>query len=285
MADFRRLWVVGGSCGSWVWVWILGSEFQSRHGDFRVRVSVYMVVDFLTPTTSHLEMHLALQKLDLFFLQNNVGRGCIYRVLQYILLLYHGNAARHYTADRSFWALAQMKHQVEPTKEINPWKHQQDDHILNLFIDTMGGWLKEMCKSRLLLNDAPVFHENLLKIWCGRTQRNDWYLLIHLDHSSARDFANSFHPTIKFTSEMSPENTVSLSTEIFKGQQRPFVTKQRRRKKFYRLLPCITRPHQIFKRFSWNTGTSFNRSLDLHISFNQPPIVSYRKEKSIMPQS
>ena len=22
MADFRRLWVVGGSCGSWVWVWV-----------------------------------------------------------------------------------------------------------------------------------------------------------------------------------------------------------------------------------------------------------------------
>ena len=33
------------------------------------------------------------------------------------------------------------------------------------------------------------------------------------------DFANSFHPTIKFTSEMSPEHTVFLSTEIFKGPQ------------------------------------------------------------------
>ena len=74
--------------------------------------------NILVIQASHLEMHLALQKLDLFFLQNNVGRGCIYRVLQYILLLYHGNAARHYTADHSFWALAQMKHQVEPTKEI-----------------------------------------------------------------------------------------------------------------------------------------------------------------------
>ena len=24
MADFRRLWVVGGSCGSWVWVKVVG---------------------------------------------------------------------------------------------------------------------------------------------------------------------------------------------------------------------------------------------------------------------
>ena len=78
---------------------------------------------------------------------------------------------------------------------------------------------------------------------------------------------------------------VTFMNKIHTTEQRPFVTKQRRRKKFYRFLPCITRPHQIFKRFSWNTGTSFNRSLDLHISFNQPPIVSYRKEKSIMPQS
>ena len=30
-------------------------------------------------------------------------------------------------------------------------------------------WLvKDMCKSRLLLNDMPVFHENLFKIRCGR---------------------------------------------------------------------------------------------------------------------
>ena len=74
--------------------------------------------NILVIQASHLEMHQALQKLDLFFLQNNVGRGCIYWVLQYILLLYHGSAARHYTADRSFWALAQMQHQVEPAKEI-----------------------------------------------------------------------------------------------------------------------------------------------------------------------
>ena len=30
-------------------------------------------------------------------------------------------------------------------------------------------WLvKDMCKSRLLLNDMPVFHEDLFKIRCGR---------------------------------------------------------------------------------------------------------------------
>ena len=31
------------------------------------------------------------------------------------------------------------------------------------------------------------------------------------------NFANSFHPTIKFTCEMSPENAVFLDTEVFKG--------------------------------------------------------------------
>ena len=47
--------------------------------------------------------------------------------------------------------------------------------------------------------------------------------------------------------------------------QRLFGTKQRRWKKFYRLLPLITRPHWILKRFSLNTGISFNSNLDLHI--------------------
>ena len=47
------------------------------------------------------------------------------------------------------------------------------------------------------------------------------------------------------------------------------VTKQRMRKKFYHLLPLMTRLHRISKtRFSWNTGTSFNSNLDLHISLN-----------------
>lgn len=64
------------------------------------------------------------------------------------------------------------------------------------------------------------------------------------------------------------------------SQQRPFITKQRRWKKFYHLLPLIIQPYRILKRFSWKTGTPFNSSLDLHISFNQPPILSYRKEKS-----
>ena len=31
------------------------------------------------------------------------------------------------------------------------------------------------------------------------------------------NFANSFHPTIKFTCEMSPGNAVFLDTEVFKG--------------------------------------------------------------------
>ena len=31
------------------------------------------------------------------------------------------------------------------------------------------------------------------------------------------NFANSFHPTIKFTCEMSSERTVFLDTEVFKG--------------------------------------------------------------------
>lgn len=50
------------------------------------------------------------------------------------------------------------------------------------------------------------------------------------------------------------------------SQQRPFITKQRRWKKFYHLLPLIIQPYQILKRFSWKTGTPFNSSLDLHIS-------------------
>ena len=154
------------------------------------------------------------------------------------------------------------------------------------------------------------------------------------------NFANSFHPTINFTCEMSSERAVFLDTDVFKGprlstlrildsqthfkptetfqythflscqpfitkkrfikgealrllrtnsvkeiflstnetlnkvsvteaiplrssikswlkfssptEQRLFVTKPRRRKKFYRLLPLITRPHRILKR--WNTG-------------------------------
>ena len=153
------------------------------------------------------------------------------------------------------------------------------------------------------------------------------------------NFANSFHPTINFTCEMSSEHAVFLDTDVFKPrlstlrildsqthfkptetftihtsypanhslrkrvlskekelrlsitnsvkeiffkykrdfeqslvteaiplrssikswlkfssptEQRLFVTKPRRRKKFYRLLPLITRPHRILKR--WNTG-------------------------------
>ena len=46
---------------------------------------------------------------------------------------------------------------------------------------------------------------------------------------------------------------------------RVLVTKQRRRKRFYRLLLLITRLHRILKRFSWNSGISFNSNLDLHI--------------------
>ena len=74
--------------------------------------------------------------------------------------------------------------------------------------------------------------QSLFLLFSWQTQRNDWYQLVHLDHSSARgwnipteeilifvDFANSFHPTIKSTSEMSREHTVFLSTKIFKGPQ------------------------------------------------------------------
>ena len=61
-------------------------------------------------------------------------------------------------------------------------------------------------------------------------------------------------------------------------EQRLFVTKQRRWKKFYRLLPIITRLHQILKWFSWNTGTSFNSNLDLHISLNSHRLYLTRRK-------
>ena len=51
---------------------------------------------------SHLEMHQAPQTLDLSFLQNTVGGGCICQVLWHVLLLYYGSAASNRTADRSF---------------------------------------------------------------------------------------------------------------------------------------------------------------------------------------
>ena len=63
-----------------------------------------------------------------------------------------------------------------------------------------------------------------------------------------------------------PSSIKSWLKFISPTEQRLFVTIQRERKKFYYLLPLITRPHRILKRFSWNTGISLYGNLDLHIS-------------------
>ena len=47
-----------------------------------------------------------------------------------------------------------------------------------------------------------------------------------------------------------PSSIKSWLKFISPTEQRLFVTKQRGRKKFYCLLPLITRPHRILKRFS-----------------------------------
>ena len=52
-------------------------------------------------------------------------------------------------------------------------------------------------------------------------------------------------------------------------EQVTICNKTEKAKKICRLIPLITRPQRILKRFSWNTGTSFNRSLELHISLTR----------------
>ena len=64
-------------------------------------------------------------------------------------------------------------------------------------------------------------------------------------------------------------------------EQRLFITKQRRRKKFYRLLTLLTRQHRILKRFSWNTSISFNNNLDLHISLTSHRLYLRGRKKSL----
>ena len=76
-----------------------------------------------------------------------------------------------------------------------------------------------------------------------------------------RDFEDSVTETIPQRSFIKSWLKFSSPTE-----QKLFVTKLRRRKKFYRLLPLTTRPHRILKRFLWNTSISFNSSLNLQIS-------------------
>ena len=44
-------------------------------------------------------MHQAPQTLDLSFLENSVGQGCIYRVPRHILLLYDGSASSHHALE------------------------------------------------------------------------------------------------------------------------------------------------------------------------------------------
>ena len=64
-------------------------------------------------------------------------------------------------------------------------------------------------------------------------------------------------------------------------EQRLFVTKQRMWNKFYLLLPLITRPHWILKRFSLNTGISFNSNLDLHIFLTSHRLYLTGRKKSL----
>ena len=86
-----------------------------------------------------------------------------------------------------------------------------------------------------------------------------------------RDFEDSVTEAISQRSFIKSWLKFSPPTE-----QKLFVTNLRRRKKFYRLLPLMTRPHRILKKFLWNTGISFNSSLNLYISLTtEPPIVSY----------
>ena len=62
-------------------------------------------------------------------------------------------------------------------------------------------------------------------------------------------------------------------------EQRLFVTKQRERKKFYCLLPLITRPHRILKKILMKHWYIIQQQPRLAHIFNQPPIMSYRKNK------
>ena len=79
-----------------------------------------------------------------------------------------------------------------------------------------------------------------------------------------------------------PSSIKSWLKLISPTEQRLFVTKQRGRKKFYCLLPLITRPHRILKlRFSWNTGISFNSNLDLHVSLTSHRLYLTGRKKSL----
>ena len=57
MADFRRSWVVGGSCGSWVWVKVVGikkipQKFLKNETKGNIDISKNHLINYGTQTSN-----------------------------------------------------------------------------------------------------------------------------------------------------------------------------------------------------------------------------------------